>query len=52
MVMEVPGKRKRVRPKRRWVDNIRNDLSQRELSGEEAQDRVKWRRLIRNVDPT
>ncbi len=51
MVMEVLGKRRRVRPKRRWLDNIKNDLSERELSGEEAQDRVQWRRLIRNIDP-
>ena len=29
MVMEVPGKRRRGRPNRRWVDNIRNDLSER-----------------------
>ena len=35
-VMEVPGKRTRGRPKRRWLDNIKNDLSERELSGEEA----------------
>ena len=30
MAMEVPGKRKRGRPKRRWLDTIRNDLLQRE----------------------
>ena len=30
MVMEVPGKRTRGRPKQRWLDNIRNDLSERE----------------------
>ena len=34
------------------MDSIRNDLSERELSGEEAQDRVQWRHLIRNIDPT
>ena len=51
-VMEVPGKRRRGRPKRRWLDNIKKDLSERELSGEEAQDRVQWRRLIRNMNPT
>ena len=34
--MEVPRKRRRGRPKRRWLDNINNDLSERELSGEEA----------------
>ena len=45
MAMEVPGKRRRGRPKRRWLDSIRNDLSERELSREDAQDRAKWRRL-------
>ena len=40
MVMEVPWKRRRGRPKRRWLDNIYNDLSQRKLSREDAQDRV------------
>ena len=52
MAMEVPGKRRRGRRKRRRLDNIRNDLSERELSGEDAQDRVNWRRLIRHIDPT
>ena len=36
MVMEVPGKRTRGRPKRRWLDKIKNDLSERELSVEVA----------------
>ena len=40
MAMEVPRKRRRERPNRRWLDNIRNDLSERELSGENAQDRA------------
>ena len=52
MAMEVPGKRRRGRPKRRWLDSIRNHLSERELSREDAQDRTKWRRLIRHIDPT
>ena len=37
--------------KQRWLDNIRDDLSKSELSVEVAQNRVKWRRLIRNIDP-
>ena len=41
MAMEVPGKRRRGRPKRRWLDSIRNDLSERELSRDDAQDRAK-----------
>ena len=32
------------------LDNIKNDLSERELSGEDAQDRTKWRR--RHIDHT
>ena len=44
-VMEVAGKRRRGRPKRRWLDNIKNDLSERELSGEETQDRVSAQSL-------
>ena len=50
--MEVPGKRRRGRPTRRWLDNIEKKLSERELSGEEAQDQVHWRRLIRNINPS
>ena len=38
--------------KNKVKDNIKNDLSERELSWEEAQDLVQWRRLIRNIDHT
>ena len=40
ILMEIPGKTRRGRPKQRWFDSIRNNLSARELSGEEAQDLV------------
>ena len=33
MVIEVTWKRRRGSPKRKWLDNIRKDLSERELSG-------------------
>ena len=52
MAMEVPGKRRRGRPKRRWMDSIGNDLYERELSGEDTQDRANWRCLTRHIDPT
>ena len=52
MAMEVSWKRRRGSPKRKWLDNTRNDLSERELSGDVAQCRVNGRSLIRNVDPT
>ena len=51
MGMEVPGKRRRGRPKRRWLDSIRNDLSERGLSEEDAQDRPMYIFHI-NVDYT
>ena len=52
MAMEVLGKRRIGRPKRRWLDNIKNGLSERGLSGEEAQDHVKWMRLLTHSIPT
>ena len=36
MVIEVPWKRRRGSTKRKWLDNIRDDLSERELSGDET----------------
>ena len=51
VVMEVPGKRRRGRPKRRWLGSIRNDLSERELSREDTQDRANCTRLVRPIDP-
>ena len=39
--MEGSGKIRRGRPKRRWLDNTTNDLSERELSREDAQERVQ-----------
>ena len=52
MGMEVPGERRRGRPKWDWLDSIRNDLTERELSREDAQDRPRCRRLTRHIDPT
>ena len=51
MGMEVPGKKRRGIPKLRWLDSIRNNVSERIVMGG-LQDRAKWRRLIRNIDPT
>ena len=39
-MVEVPGKRRRGRPDRGWLDNMKNDLSESELSEEVSQDRV------------
>ena len=50
--MEVPGRRGRGRPKRRWMDGIKEDLRVKGLSEDDAYDRTRWRKTVRNVDPT
>ena len=52
LMLEVPWKRRRGSPKRKWLDNIRNHLSERELSVDETQCLINWKRLISNIDPT
>ena len=51
MEMEVHGRRRRGRPKKRWKDSIREDLEFKGIDEAEAHDRARWRRLIRNGDP-
>ena len=48
--MEVQGTRNRGKPKRRFMDSVKEDLKEKGLTGE-AQDRREWRRLVRNADP-
>ena len=43
--MELPGKRKRGRPKRRFMDVVKEDMAEVEV------DRNNWRRKIRCGDP-
>ena len=40
MAMEVQGRRRRGRPKIRWLGRVRNDIRQMGHSGEEAYDRA------------
>ena len=35
-VMDVPGKGRKGRSRRRWMDRIKHDLTEKELSCEEA----------------
>ena len=51
MEMEVQGKRRRGRPRKRWRDCVRDDMYLRGIGEEETQDRNQWRRLIQNGDP-
>ena len=49
--MELPGKRKRTRPKRRFVDAVREDMAEVEVTKEDTEDRNNWRWKIRCGDP-
>ena len=51
MEMEVQGRRRRGRPKKRWRDCVREDLRGKGIDEAEAHDRNRWRRLIQNGDP-
>ena len=42
-VMDVPGRRMKGRQKRMWMYSIKYDLTEKGLSGEEAQDLAAWR---------
>ena len=49
--MELPGKRKRGRPKRRFMDVVKEDMAEVEVKEEDADDRSNWRLKIRCGDP-
>jgi hypothetical protein len=53
LVGEPEGKRPLGRPRRRWIDNIKMDLSEIVLSVVDwiglAQDRYRWRALVNSV---
>ena len=51
MKMDVEGRRRKGRPKQRWMDSVNVDLREKGLSGKETQNRVMWRQLVRNIDP-
>ena len=45
--MDLPGKRKRGRPKRMFMDAVREDVAVVKVTKEDAEDRTKWRWKIR-----
>ena len=46
---EVEGPRPRGRPKRTWREVVKEDWQARKLNTEDAMDRSKWRKLIKDV---
>lgn len=48
--LELPGRKSRRRPKRRSVDPVNEDMKVA-VKGEDAEDRVSWRKMIRRGEP-
>ena len=51
MVMKVQ-RRKRRRPKRRWLDKVKEDIKEKGLSADEVYDRGTGKRMPSYIDPT
>ena len=51
MNMEVPGTRRRGRPRMRWRDSVNRDMREKDVAEGLAQDRILWKRQITNSDP-
>jgi len=49
MTYEVEGSRPRGRPKRTWKEVVPEDSQARKLNKENAMDRCKWRKVIKEV---
>ena len=50
--MKVQGRRKRGRPKRIWLDKVKDDIKEKGLSADDVYDRAKRRRMSSYIDPT
>ena len=47
-----PGSKKAVgNPGKRWQTNVKNDLQRLRIDGQDALDRLKWKKLICMADP-
>ena len=46
MEMELPGKRKRGRPKRRFLDVVKEDMGEVGAKETDVEDRTVWRQII------
>ena len=52
MEMKVQGRRKRGRPKRRWLDKVKDDIKEKGLSAEEVYDCVTRGCMSSYIEPT
>ena len=51
MEMELPGKRRRGRPKRRFLDAVKEDMQEVDVKETDIEDRKMWRMMIRCGHP-
>ena len=49
--MEIPGKRRRGRPRMKSQDRVLSDMEELELDEEDAMDLTRWKFGILNSDP-
>ena len=49
--IELPGKRKQRRPKRRFMDAVREDMAEVEVTEEDTEDMNNWRWKLCSGDP-
>ncbi|XP_063616952.1 uncharacterized protein LOC134790099 [Cydia splendana] len=49
--LALDGPRPQGRPKKRWLDVVKADMSVNGLTRDDAQDRAKWRKASRKADP-
>ena len=47
MEMVVTGKRRRGRPRRRWIDNNREDMNKYELTADMTENRQYWKMMLK-----
>ena len=45
--MELPGRRQRGRPERRFMDAVKEDMQVVGVRVEDTENRVKWKMMIR-----
>ena len=51
MGMVVPGKRRRGRPRRRWIDNTREDIKKYELTADMSEENREYWEMMVKTDP-
>ena len=49
--MELPGRRRRGRPKRRYIDAVKEDMQIVGVRVEDTKNRLKWKMVIHCGNP-